>query len=171
MSELYPSSVAIIGSFRQHYNQVLSAWNVFSAAGLEITSPKGASELEPGIEFVRFESDDPELTDTQVQGLALNRILGADFTYAVMPEGYIGRTACYEIGRVLQADRPLYFSEKPKDLPLKVPESRIASAAELVERFVDDMPYPLSWDLEAPDATLEDRLKNGSYCDQPPLNH
>lgn len=160
---LLPKSVAIIGSFRQNYREVLNDWDAFTNAGLVVTSPKGAPIIEPGIDFVRFESDDPSLTDAQVQQVALHRILGADFVYAELPNGYVGRTACYEIGRILSANRPLYFSDLPKDLPLEVPDTHVARAEELVARFRDEMPRTLLESLSGISIELEQGLVKGRY--------
>src|SRR5215217_654615 len=124
-------TVAIIGSFRQHYSEVLAAWASFRAAHWIITSPLGSPIIEEGIPFVRFEADDPRWGDPMVQTVALHRILRADLTYVVAPAGYIGRTTCYELGRILQARRPVYFSAQLDDLPLAVPELWIASPDEV----------------------------------------
>lgn len=122
-------SVAVIGSFRQHYDRALEAVATFRNAGWSVTSPHGTPIVEPGVDFVRFESDDPDLDDAMVQTLALHRIARADLVYVVVPDGYVGRTTCYEIGRVVQAGQPTFFSQQPTDLPITVPLSRIASAA------------------------------------------
>jgi hypothetical protein len=158
-------SVAIIGSFRQHYKEVLEVWKIFSQAGIEVTSPKGAKIMDESIPFVRFETDASELDDHSVQSLALHRILRADLTFVVAPSGYIGRTTCYEIGRIIQAGRPLYFSEHPLDLPITIPESHIIKAEELARKLLstDWEPtwlYNMTIDLAS---SLERELINGNY--------
>jgi hypothetical protein len=125
-----PKKIAIIGSFRQHYEPVRSAIATFSEAGFIVTSPLGDDVVKPGINFVRFTSDDTRLDDATVQTIALHRILGADFIYVVAPFGYVGRTTCYEIGRVVQARKPVLFSERPTDLPVRVPDSHVLSPVE-----------------------------------------
>ncbi|GAB1511728.1 hypothetical protein JCM33774_37700 [Actinophytocola sp. KF-1] len=91
-------TVAIIGSFRQHYPDVLVAWLEFRDAGWEVTSPLGSQVIEEGIPFVRFRTDEPAWDDPTVQTAALHRILRACLTYVVAPGGYVGRTTCYELG-------------------------------------------------------------------------
>src|ERR1044071_756506 len=103
-------TISSIGSFRQHYRDVLAAWLEFANAGWVITSPLGTPIIEGGIPFVRFESDEPSWDDPTVQTVALHRILRAELTYVVVPGGYIGRTTSYELGRVMQANQPVYFS-------------------------------------------------------------
>ena len=163
MSEILVHDVAIIGSFKQNYPEVLEAWQTFTDNGLVVRSPKGSPIIEQGIDFVRFESDDPNLTDEQVEQVALHRILGADFVYAIVPEGYVGKLTSREIGRVTQANHPLYFSEKPQDIALEVPSDHIAKADELVERFREEMPRPLLDSLTGLSYELEYDLHRGHY--------
>lgn len=127
------TSVAIIGSFRQHYEAVLTTWDVFTKARLIVTSPKGTSILENGVPFVRFESDPSEWLNHQIQTVALHRILRAQFVFVVAPQGYVGNTTCYEIGRLVQAKQPLYFSDYPIDLPIHIPEEHIIAAEGIVD--------------------------------------
>ena len=130
------TKIAVIGSFRQHYDKILSVIDTFKESGLEVTSPAGAEIIEPDIEFVRFTSDSVESDDSTVQSVTIRRIFAADIVYVVAPNGYIGRTTCYEIGRLVQAQLPIYFSEVPKDLPVFVPDEFVASEYEIIERFV-----------------------------------
>jgi hypothetical protein len=132
-----PPTVAIIGSFKQHYKPVLDVWSLFRSRGYVITSPKGDPVIEEGIPFVRFTSDPVAEDDAAVQTIALHRILRADFVYVVAPGGYVGRTTCYEIGRIIQAGRPIYFSAQPNDLPLCIPPQRIRTAQEIAEGLAD----------------------------------
>lgn len=118
-------SVAIIGSFRQHYDQVLDLIGLFDGVGIRVTSPKRSRILVPDEEFVRFELDDPDSSDVEIQYLALIEILSADAVFVLCPNGYVGRTTCYEIGRVHQSAIPVYYSERPQDLPIPVADSEI----------------------------------------------
>ncbi len=159
------SSVALIGSFRQHYNAVLEYLSAFEAVGLAVTTPKGTGIVKHGIPFVRFASDETEWTDEMVQVAALHRILRADFVFAVVPNGYVGRTTCYEIGRVIQAEKPVYFSDRPEDLPLWIPDSHIFSAARIVEQIHCGTfrPELLHTDVSSTVEELERDLLNGRY--------
>lgn len=126
------NNVAIIGSFRQQYKAVLSAFNSFTEAGLVVTSPLGTTILENGVSFVRFESDPTNWVNHHIQTVALHRILRADFVFVVAPNGYIGKTTCYEVGRIVQAKRPIYFSSYPDDLPIYVPDEHIKTKEEII---------------------------------------
>lgn len=163
-----PTTVAIIGSFKQHYEQILSSWRSFREAGLEITSPKGSQIIKEGIDFVRFESDPIHWDDPTVQTVALHRILRSDFVYAVTPKGYIGRTTCYEVGRVIQARRPIYFSEMPLDLPVLIPPDHILSTAFVCNRIREQNFHPT--EIYASNSSmllqLECDLLTGRYRDE-----
>lgn len=158
-------SIALIGSFRQHYESVLAVCKKIRDAGIEITSPKGAPIVEPGIPFVRFTSDPDPRDDESIQSLAMHRILRAELTYVIAPQGYVGRTTCYEIGRILQAQHPLYFTAPPSDLPILIPASHILSPDELIERIENPnwTPEWLYHRLDAQSATLEQQLILGNY--------
>jgi hypothetical protein len=127
--------VAIIGSFKQHYGLVREAIEEFRRAGWDVRSPAGAEILEEGIDFVRFSSDQADLSDAEVQTVTLGNIFSAQFVFVVAPGGYIGRTTCYEVGRLVQARKPVYFSELPLDLPIQIAPDFVSSATALVERF------------------------------------
>ena len=154
------SRIAIIGSFRKHYEIVRSAIHVFRGAGLEVTSPLGTDVIEQGVDFVRFTSDPQEDEDPTVQSETLRRIFSADLTFVVAPAGYVGRTTCYEIGRLTQARMPIYFSERPDDLPLYVPGSRIATPEVIIQRFVvaGEQPQPLFSQDDHPSYLIEREL-------------
>ncbi|WP_410628114.1 hypothetical protein [Amycolatopsis sp. cmx-8-4] len=126
-------TAAIIGSFRQFYKDILNARQTIIDGRIAVTSPLGAPIIEQGIPFVRFQTDEKDLTDAEIQTLALHRILRADFVYAVTPSGYVGRTTCYEIGRIIQAGKPIYFSEAPADLPLRIKPGHIVTPSQLVD--------------------------------------
>jgi hypothetical protein len=137
------ASVALIGSFKSHYEEVLRTLRAFTDHGIPVLTPKGTGIVRPVIPFVRFESDPADWPDTKVQAVTLHRIFKANAVYVVAPEGYVGRTTCYEIGRIVQAGRPLYFSHKPQDLPIFVPTKAVVSPEVLARMVLGDGP-PLS---------------------------
>src|SRR4051794_37329956 len=117
-----PHKIALIGSFREaNYPTVRTCIELFVSAGLEIVSPAGTPIIS-GVEFVRFATDPVNLSDAEIQTVTLERIFSADAVYVVTgSKGYVGRTTCYEIGRIVQRTQPIYFSEVPDDLPIQVP--------------------------------------------------
>src|SRR5262249_37911874 len=130
---------------------ILEARTVFVQRGIQVTSPEGNAVIREGIDFVRFEKEFEDWDDPSVQAVALHRILRADAVFVVVPGGYIGRTTCYEVGRIIQAARPVYFSEHPNDLPVFVPKTQIVSAKWLAEAILSGQP------LKALHADGEDR--------------
>ncbi len=158
-------SVAIIGSFRQYYDQVMRAEQVLGAAGLEITSPQGTYLVDQEQEFVRFQEDRGEWSDEMLQVVTLHRILRADFVYAVVPGGYVGRATCYEIGRTIQSNQPLYFSEKPEDLPITIPPSHVLTPGEIVDQLAAGSfdPQPIHSNLTGTIGMMERNLVDGIY--------
>ncbi|WP_143748661.1 hypothetical protein [Mesorhizobium sophorae] len=150
------SKVALIGSFRRHnYGRVQSALRIFEAAGLEVTSPSGA-DIASGDQFVRFTTDLAHRTDAEIQTATLERIYSADAVYVVTGEnGYVGRTTCYEIGRVIQRRQPLYFSEYPDDIPVHIESGHVVMPEEFVLRFVTNR-EPLAWLFETGTGELFD---------------
>lgn len=158
-------TISIIGSFRRHYQDVLVAWLEFRSAGWKVTSPLGSPVILEGIPFVRFETDEPSWDDPTVQTVALHRILRARLTYVVAPAGYVGRTTCYELGRILQANQPVYFSAPPIDLPLAVPMDHVRAPGQLVELLAMEQPMPLFSKSTDTYAEWERRLAAGNYLD------
>lgn len=139
-------TVAVIGSFKQYYNQVLSTIEAFRAEGIIVTSPTGADVMKPRIPFVRFTSDDPEFSDEMVQTITLKRIMSSAAVYVVNPYGYVGKTTSYEIGRIIQSRKPIYFLNEPDDLPIKIPSSHIIEPKKLAELILSNS---LCWPYES----------------------
>lgn len=129
-------TVAIIGSFKQFYKNILRAIAIFKENGIKVISPLGSPIIKRGIPFVRFTTDDHKHPDEMVQSLTLKKILAANAVYVVVPSGYIGRTTCYEVGRVIQSRKPIYFSHTPKDLPIKIPLSHILTPEQVSKYLI-----------------------------------
>ena len=160
-------TIAIIGSFKQHNEEIQDLCRALREAGITVTTPQGEDIVNAGHDFVRYGTDDPSLSDDAVQSLALHRILRADLVYAVLPSGYIGRTTCYEVGRVVQARRPIYFSQRPNDLPIWVPDQFILDRVTLLSRMTDPVWVPAWLFNDGTDGTsiLEQELIAGKLRD------
>jgi hypothetical protein len=150
----------VIGSFKtqENYRAVLSSIQAFRNEGWTVTSPAGSPVIKAGVDFVRFTTDIESASDAEVQSRTLERIMGADLTFVTAPNGYVGRTTCYEIGRLVQARRPLFFSELPKDLPIQV-DATFVGTAEVVARGYRNRRAPTLFELGGDFASeLERRL-------------
>lgn len=161
------TSVAVIGSFRKYNSEIQAVCDEFRGAGLIVTSPQDATVLEPGIPFVRFRKDDADWSDQEIQALALHRIMRADLVYVVAPQGYVGRTTCYEIGRIVQRGRPVYFSAPPNDLPIHVPEESVVPPDTLIAAIRSPAWHPTWLFDQAPQriVQLERGLLEERYID------
>jgi hypothetical protein len=132
--------VAVIGSFRQHYEAVLEVIDAFVARRISVLSPPRSSIRGPREGFVRFHGDPgDEVSDHELQQQTLDNILRADCVYVTAPGGYIGRTTLLELGHVRERRIPTFFSAVPDDLPIRVEEYSIMPAAELAELLVTDV--------------------------------
>jgi hypothetical protein len=156
-----PVQVAIIGSFRKHYESVLEAISAFEAAGCDVSSPASSHLVDSTAEFVRFATDPPDCADVEIQFRALQRILRSDAVFVVCPGGYVGRTTCYEIGRVQDRGIPLFFSAAPLDLPIPVSVNVLADATTLAKalQMANGVPAIDESDLSVPVRSLRDSLQ------------
>lgn len=126
---------SIIGSFRKYYSTVLNIIEVFENTGISILSPRKSNIVDPDEEFIILASDNPHHNAIEIQLIALHRILRSDFVYVYSPEGYIGRTTCYEIGRIVERKIPLYFSSPPRDLPIYLHSNMIWSPEDFINHL------------------------------------
>lgn len=116
--------VAIIGSFQKYYDEILSIIKLFKQAGLYILSPKESFISSRIEDFVIFGSDRKDYTPAEIQMITLEKILKADAVYVYNPNGYVGKTTCYEIGFCFSKNKPIYFYNYPDDLPIPIEESK-----------------------------------------------
>ncbi|HZM76381.1 MAG TPA: NUDIX domain-containing protein [Candidatus Limnocylindrales bacterium] len=126
-------AISLIGSFRQYYSEVRRAAEVFVSASLEVRSPTICEITNEGAPFVRFKSDPPNSLDHHIQTATFDKILSSDVIYVVAPNGYIGPTTNLELGRILERGLPVFYSERPQDLPIPVPDSTVHSPGSLVD--------------------------------------
>lgn len=127
----------IIGSFRKYYQDIVSIIELFEQSGIRILSPKISHIINPDEEFVVLASDDAKLTKEQIQAKVFENERKADFVYVWDPDGYIGRTTCYEIGRIVErGDKPIYYKERPKDIPIGIKEEFILSVDQVIAKVV-----------------------------------
>lgn len=128
---------SLIGSFRKHYPTVCQIAKVFEDVGIRVLSPKVSEIVDPDEWFVRLDTDNQDHSPVEIQLIALSRILRSSFVYIVCPDGYVGNTTCYEIGRIVERRIPLFFSEFPKDLPMPIPDGSVIAAGDLAARIAD----------------------------------
>ena len=158
---------SIIGSFRKYYSEIVALIEAFEAYHIHVLSPKRSDIINPQEHFVRLKTDNPQYEPVEIQLIALHRILRSNFVYVFCPTGYIGRTTCYEIGRIHERGVPLYFSECPEDLPIAISASAIIKP----ERFLSflaqyrSLPAILATEISEYAGELLIRLRQGEYVE------
>lgn len=130
--------ISIIGSFRKYYDKIKQVILLLRKNNIEVLSPRFSDITHSIDNFVIFKSDNQELTPEEIQTETLNRILKSDVVYVYNPNGYVGRTTCYEIGVIRTTEIPLIFKERPNDLPILVPKSEIMNPSKLIFTLLND---------------------------------
>lgn len=129
-------TVAIIGSFQKYYNEILDIIKMFKQKGLYVLSPKESYISGSVDDFVIFESDRKDFTPAEIQMITLEKIINADVVYVYNPNGYVGKTTCYEIGFCFSQKKPIYFFNYPEDLPIPIIEQKQVLKPEVFANFV-----------------------------------
>ncbi|HTK59982.1 MAG TPA: NUDIX domain-containing protein [Candidatus Baltobacteraceae bacterium] len=127
------------GSFRKHHAEIVRAKRVFEAAGIEVLAPKDEEIAAVVDGFALFESEkgaDPRLIELMY--LHHLKRLGADgFSYFVDPEGYVGKSASYELGIAQIANVPCFFSAPIADHPAYIHRNAVWSPEDLAAHVVE----------------------------------
>jgi ADP-ribose pyrophosphatase YjhB (NUDIX family) len=139
-----PFRCVIHGSFRRHFAEIRQAISAFEAAGIEVLAPtfeKAAGEKDGFVYFEGEEGQDPRY----IELLYLSHLkkLGRDgFSYFVDPEGYIGRSASYELGIAHATNVPCFFLEKPADHPFYAPANAVWRPGDLASHIREQGALP-----------------------------
>lgn len=123
----------IIGSFRKYYADILKVIESFEESNHIILSPKYSSISRNEDGFVILESDADGLSHIDIQTMVFHRAFRSDFVYVWNPNGYVGKTTSYEIGRLIERKIPLYYKEYPVDVPIYVPTGSVITVSDLIE--------------------------------------
>lgn len=135
------------GSFRKHFDEIRRVHKLFTEAGIEVLAP-AFSEIryfEDG--FAVLESD-KEKDQRMIELLYLHHLkrLGENgFSYFVNSEGYIGKSAAYELGIAHISNIPCFFKEKIEDHPAYLHKNSVWEAEHLAEYIKEKgrLPEPL----------------------------
>jgi len=128
-------TLAIIGSFRKHYDEIRELIEFFANNGILVTSPKYSTISHSRDDFVVFESDNNNLTNAEIQLVTLGNILSANVVYVYNPHGYIGKTTSYEIGICTTMHKKIYYFSEPVDLPVVFVKQQIIDPTEISKDF------------------------------------
>lgn len=132
------------GSFRKHFDEINRVHALFTSAGIEVLAPQMSEikSFENG--FAVLESD-KEKDQRMIELLYLHNLkrLGIDgFSYFVNPEGYIGKSASYELGIAQISNIPCFFSDKINDHPAYLHKNSVWKPETLVNYIVKENKLP-----------------------------
>ena len=123
------------GSFRKHLSEIVRAKRIFEAAGIEVLAPREEEVVAEQDGFVKFageEQADPRLVELLYLH-HLKRLGDGGFSYFVNPEGYIGKSASYELGIAQIANVPCFFQAPLADHPAYVHGGAVLRPEDLAE--------------------------------------
>lgn len=132
------------GSFSKHFNEIRHACNILSKAGVELLAPK-AGELNGEKDGFALFEDEAGKDPRYIELLYLYNLkqLGPDgFSYFVNPEGYIGKSASYELGIAQTTNVRCFFSHKLADHPAYTPKDRVINVELLADFIISNHKLP-----------------------------
>jgi ADP-ribose pyrophosphatase YjhB (NUDIX family) len=141
------SRCIIHGSFSKHFSQIKQASELFRAAGIEVLAPKQGELVTSANGFALFE-DEQGQDARLIELLYLQNLkhLGSNgFSYFVNPEGYIGKSASYELGIAQLTNTRCFFSHGLVDHPAYVHRNAVWPAELLADYIAthDSLPRPI----------------------------
>ncbi|MDD5251820.1 MAG: NUDIX domain-containing protein [Patescibacteria group bacterium] len=138
MSNSHEIRCLIHGSFRKYWSQIVEARRLFMGAGITVLAPSADVVVGSQDDFILFAGEaGRDARQIELEYLLHLRRLGADgFSYFVVPDGYLGRTAAYELGVALARGVRCVFSEEPKDLPIWYPRGNVTAPAVLAAHVI-----------------------------------
>lgn len=135
----------IHGSFSKHFSEIVRVSKLFEDAGIEVLAPKHSEIISFKDGFALFEDEqdkDPRL----IELLYLDNLrkLGTNgFSYFVNPDGYIGKSASYELGIAQATNVKCFFSHKLSDHPAYIQAKSVWSAENLCQYIKDFNRLPI----------------------------
>ena len=128
------------GSFRKYFDLIQEVHDIFTTAGIEIIAPKKSELISINDGFAMLEGEenqDPRLIELLYLH-NLKKIGKNGFSYFVNPEGYIGKSASYELGVAQISNTRCFFYHQLNDHPAYVHKNAIwepQSLAQYVQKF------------------------------------
>jgi len=151
-------TIGLIGSFRKNFDEIVAIKQYFQDNNLHVNNPIGNNLTKQGCLFVRCHGDNENDDDSMIQTKAIARLFKCDLVYVFVKDHFIGKTTCYEVGRLLQRGIPLYFSEKPDDFPLYIPSKRIISKEEVLYLAINGFETVFYSENNHPNEKLENEI-------------
>lgn len=135
MEEYGAIKCVIHGSFRKHFAEIQKAHELFTEAGFDVLAPKFSEIIDMKEGFALLEGEenkDPRLIELEYLQ-KLYKLGERGFSYFVNPNGYIGKSASYELGVAQAANIPCFFKEKLNDHPAYLHNNSVWSPEDIVE--------------------------------------
>lgn len=136
------------GSFRKHFSEIQQIHNLFTNAGIEVLAPNVSevSEVKDGFAIL---STDTETDPRMIELLYLHNLmrLGENgFSYFVNLEGYLNKSASYELGIAQISNTKCFFLEKISDHPAYIHNNSIWKPELLAEYILENgaLPSPIT---------------------------
>lgn len=127
--------ITIIGSFRKYYKDICKLIDLFEKNDIKVMSPKKSFVVDNIDGFVVLNTDGKGQKPFIIQEHVFDNIKKSNVVYVWNPEGYLGNSTCYEIGKVMEMGKPIIFKEFPTDLPIKIQDNMIKSIEEMIDWF------------------------------------
>lgn len=125
-------NITIIGSFRKYYKDICALIDQFEENKITIMSPKKSFIVDNIDGFVILGTDKKNQQPFIIQEHVFENIKKSFCVYVWNPGGYVGKSTCYEIGKIMEMKMPIIFKELPDDLPIKIERSRIKSIEQMI---------------------------------------
>ena len=135
----------IHGSFRKHFDEIQRIHRLFTHAGIEVLV-QSVSEITIVKDGFALLDTDQETDPRMIELLYLHHLkkLGENgFSYFVNPEGYIGKSASYELGIAQLSNIQCFFLESLADHPAYLHNNSVQRPEQLVEHILNQEALPV----------------------------
>lgn len=133
------------GSFNKHFELISEVHNIFTKAGIEVFAPKNLEISAYKDTFALFEGEenqDPRLIELLYLH-NLKRLGENGFSYFVNPEGYLGKSASYELGIAQISNIKCFYYQKPADHPAYVQKNLVWNPIDLITYIKEKRQLPI----------------------------
>jgi len=129
--EVFMLNATVSGSFHRHMGAITTAVHELAALSVRVLSPADPRIVAEQGEFL-FVASDPVRSVRLVQDRHLECIRAANFLWLVCPDGYVGQSACMEVGYAAAVGVPILATQAPSDLTLRQYVKTVPSLAAAV---------------------------------------
>lgn len=124
--------ITVIGSFRKYYKEICELIDKFERNGIQVMSPQKSFIVDDIDGFVILDTDEKNQKPFIIQEHVFENIKKSQIVYVWNPDGYLGNSTCYEIGKITEMKKTIIFKELPKDLPIRIENKMIKNPEELI---------------------------------------